>query len=211
VHLLRFEKEAWDSGCHQVAGADEAGRGPLAGPVVVASVSLSCSAATSLAANPLITDSKTLSSKKRAQAYDEITQIPEAVCCLAVIESPRIDEINILQATHEGFRQVLAEMNPSPDFALIDGRPVPDLPCPAQNIIKGDAKSLLIGAASILAKVTRDRIMIQAAETWPEYGFEQHMGYGTAKHLSALREHGPCPIHRRSFRPVSEAMRRADC
>lgn len=206
MHLLRFEEDAWKAGYHHISGADEAGRGPLAGPVVVASLSLTPSASRLLAESSWITDSKKLTALKRSRAYDTIMEIPDAVWSLAVIEAPRIDEINILQATYEGFRRVLAEMDPIPEFALIDGRPVPNLPCAAQNIIRGDAKSLLIGAASILAKVTRDRLMIEAAGIWPEYGFDQHKGYGTAKHLAALRKHGPCPIHRRSFKPVAEAL-----
>ena len=207
MHLLRFEEAIWATGILRVAGADEAGRGPLAGPVVVAAVSLPESSAKRLSKNPLITDSKTLSEKKRELAFDHITQLSDLSSSIAVIDAKRIDEINILQATHEGFRQVLADISPAPDTALIDGRPIPDLPCPAQNIIKGDAKSLLIGAASILAKVTRDRLMKDYALRWPEYGFEQHKGYGTVQHLNALKEHGPCPIHRQSFRPVAEAQR----
>jgi ribonuclease HII len=186
------------TGHSRIAGIDEAGRGPLAGPVVAAAVILPDDYA-----HPTLNDSKQLSHARREILYAEITADPRIHWASAAIEADEIDRINILRATHAAMRLALARLPVAADIALIDGRPVPDFPIPHRGIIKGDSLSLSIAAASIIAKVERDRLMTAHHRTWPAYGFAQHKGYGTAIHLAALRAHGPCPIHRRSFAPVA--------
>ena len=202
--LLRFEEQAWGSGFLHLAGVDEAGRGPLAGPVVAAAISFSpehiraCAGTTYDALN----DSKKLSAIRREHYY-EILQADEAVeIGVGIVEAEEIDRINILRATHHAMAEALKVIQPQ--FALIDGLPVDGLPYPSQSIVKGDSKSLSIAAASVIAKVTRDRLMSEYDTLYPCYGFADHNGYGTPAHLTALKEHGPSPIHRRSFRPVAE-------
>lgn len=176
-----------------ICGIDEAGRGPLAGPVVAAAVVLpkDCQIL-------YLNDSKKLSEKKREMLYDEITQ--KAVAYGIGMASPeRIDQINILQATYEAMRQAVEKLGIYPDILLNDAVTIPGLEIRQIPIVKGDAKSVSIAAASILAKVTRDRMMVQYDSMYPEYGFGRHKGYGTAVHIKALREHGPCAIHRRTF------------
>jgi ribonuclease HII len=182
------------------AGVDEAGRGPLAGPLVVAAVIL----------DPArridgIADSKQLTEADRESLYAKITRRALA-WSVVVVEVDEIDRINIFQATMAGMQRALCALATAPELALIDGNQLPRaLPCPARAIIGGDGTRLAIGAASILAKVTRDRMMQQLDPCHPAYGFARHKGYSTPEHLDALRRHGPCAIHRRSFAPVREA------
>ena len=190
--LMRYERQYAGEGL--IAGVDEAGRGPLAGPVVAAAVIL-YPGAEILGIN----DSKQLSEKKREALYPEIIEKSMAVG-VGIVSAGRIDEINILQATYEAMRKAVSSLCFKPDLLLVDAVTIPGLEGIRQvPIIKGDAKSLSIGAASIIAKVTRDRIMRELDELYPEYGFAGHKGYGTAAHIEALRQFGPCPIHRRSF------------
>lgn len=197
---LELEDELRATGHPLVAGIDEAGRGPLAGPVVAAAVILPAHFS-----HPILNDSKQLSARKREVLYREITA-NETICwASASVEPEEIDRVNILQATHIAMRTAFARLHSRASFALIDGRPLPHFPVPHHGVIKGDSLSLSIAAASIIAKVERDRLMCDLSRTWPGYGFEIHKGYGTAAHLAALRERGPCPIHRRSFAPVARA------
>jgi ribonuclease HII len=186
-----------------VAGVDEAGRGPLAGPVVVAAVILD-------PARPIdgLADSKQLTARRREALYSRITDRALAHAIVSV-EAAEIDRINILQATLAGMTRVLERLALSPALALIDGNRLPkSLPCPARAIIGGDASEPAISAASILAKVARDRILVEYETRWPGYGFAQHKGYPSPAHLAALQRLGPCPEHRRSFAPVRAACLR---
>jgi len=198
--MLRFEEAAWDAGHAKVAGIDEAGRGPLAGDVVAAAVLFRASALAEDWSG--LTDSKQLSEARREEFYQRLTEHPDVIIGTGFSNPKEIDRVNILNATHLAMGRAASVHEDC--FFLVDGRPVPNLPGDSQSIIKGDSKSLFIAAASIIAKVSRDRDMRQAAEKWPEYGFERHKGYGTKIHLEALKQYGPCPIHRRSFRPVTE-------
>ena len=189
--LMRYEREYDSEGL--IAGVDEAGRGPLAGPVVAAAVILHPGAEI-LGIN----DSKKLSEKKRETLYPEILDKAMALG-IGIVSAARIDEINILQATYEAMRKAVEGLCFSPDLLLVDAVTIPGLAVKQVPIIKGDAKSLSIGAASIVAKVTRDRLMRELDAIYPQYGFEGHKGYGTAAHIAALKEFGPCPVHRRSF------------
>ena len=177
-----------------ICGIDEAGRGPLAGPVVIAAVIMP--------RNSMIegvNDSKKVSEKKREKLYEEITSSSIA-WAVGIIDQNEIDDINILNATKKGLTQALTELEQRPDIILVDAlTKIDTLGIPYESIIKGDAKSYSIAAASIVAKVTRDRIMRQWDEIYPQYGFEKHKGYGTALHINAIKEYGPCPLHRRSF------------
>ena len=183
---------------------DEAGRGPLAGPVVAAAAVLPVEWVTEGRPETLLrlNDSKQLTEKIREELFAAIHSETQIHFGIGIIDSAVIDDINILQATHRAMNAALAQLDPPAAHALMDGRLVPTLATPQTAIIKGDAKSHSIAAASILAKVTRDRLMREYHEQWPEYGFAQHKGYGTAAHQAALEQHGPCPIHRRSFAPV---------
>jgi len=189
--LMRYEREYEAEGL--IAGIDEAGRGPLAGPVVAAAVIL-YPGAEILGIN----DSKKLSEKAREALYPEILERSMAVG-IGIVSAGRIDEINILQATYEAMRKAVSQLCFQPDVLLVDAVTIPGIGIRQVPIIKGDAKSLSIGAASIIAKVTRDRMMRELDEVYPEYGFAAHKGYGTAAHIAALKEYGPCPIHRTSF------------
>ena len=203
---LKFEREAFAEQCRCIAGVDEAGRGPLAGPVVAAAVILPTGWITDGPPAPFdqLNDSKQLSEKKRELLFDALTQANDLLFSVAIISPLEIDRLNILRATHVAMRQALQALKRKPDLALIDGLPVRDLGFSQKAIVQGDALSLSIGAASILAKVTRDRLMLEYAKEFPGYGFEAHKGYGTPAHLAALRELGPCAIHRRSFAPVTQ-------
>lgn len=192
--LWHFEHICYDEGFQTVCGIDEAGRGPLAGPV--------CAAAVILPRNLEIeglNDSKKLSEKRREALYEIITR--EAVAYgIAFVDEKEIDEINILQATFLAMRRAAERLAIRPDIALVDGNREPELGgIPVKTIVKGDSLSANIAAASILAKVTRDRFMAEQDAIYPQYGFAIHKGYGTKAHYAALREHGPCPIHRRTF------------
>ncbi len=195
-----YEKEAWAEGFQNVVGVDEAGLGPLAGPVVAAAVLLP----RGFDADG-IGDSKAMTAAAREKAFERITS--EAVCYgIGISERETIDKINILRAAQAAMRAALSELGVAFDFILVDGRPVPDLCARSRAIINGDALSVSIGAASILAKVTRDRIMCELDRQYPHYGFASNKGYHTPEHIAALNEHGPCPCHRRSFAPVSERL-----
>lgn len=194
---LEFEKEHASLGV--VVGIDEAGRGPLAGPVSVGAAIVPPDFS-----HPLIDDSKKLTEKKREVLYDELCEREDLRWAVCLIEAEEVDELNVLRATHVGMARAVEKLGVDPGMCLIDGLKVPGFPHPHVGIVKGDSKSLSIATASIFAKVTRDRVMREAAIRFPEYGFERHKGYGTKAHLEALREHGPCPLHRRSFAPVAQ-------
>ena len=198
---LDLELERISSGYKIVAGVDEAGRGPLAGPVSAAAVILPARFE-----HDLLDDSKKLTEKRRELLYDELTSRDDIIWAHSYAEVDEISEINILKATHAAMARAVLSLSVVPGFCLIDGLPVADFPVKSAGIVKGDGKSLSIAAASIIAKVKRDRLMIQLAEKYPEYGFEKHKGYGTKIHMAALREYGPCPIHRRTFAPVAQLL-----
>ena len=190
---LEYERELVNKGYKLVAGVDEVGRGPLAGPVVAGAVILpkDCDIL-------YINDSKKLSEKKREELYDIIMEKAVAVG-LGYASPERIDEINILQATYEAMREAIKNLSVSPDILLNDAVTIPEVSIKQIPIIKGDAKSISIGAASIIAKVTRDRLMVEYDKVFPEYGFASNKGYGSEAHINALKKYGPTPIHRRSF------------
>lgn len=194
-----FERQFAKEGLSPVAGVDEAGRGPWAGPVVAAAVVLpECDVPVGL------NDSKKLNPARRETLFGEICE-----CCsfgVGIIEPAQIDEINILQATFKAMLLAVKNLPTPPAAVLIDGNLAPPLTLPHKTIKKGDALSLSIAAASIVAKVTRDRLMIEMDDRWPQYGFARHKGYGTAAHAAALKANGPCPAHRRSFKPVAACL-----
>ena len=194
TNLKEIEKDLHQRGFNNICGIDEAGRGPLAGPVVVASVIMP---EDSMIEG--VNDSKKVSEKKREKLYDLI--IEEAISySVAIIGQDEIDNINILNATKKGLTTCVKELDIKPDLIIVDAlNKIDTQGIPYQSIIKGDAKCYSIAAASILAKVTRDRIMREWDKVYPQYGFEKHKGYGTAAHIAAIREYGLCPIHRRSF------------
>ena len=193
IELWTLENEIYAGGVKLLCGVDEAGRGPLAGPV--------CAAAVMLPQNCVIeglNDSKKLSEKKREALYDEILERAVSYgIAFATVEE--IEEHNILGATFLAMNRAIARLDPKPELALIDGNRCTGIQIPSRCIVGGDGKCADIAAASVLAKVTRDRYMLQMAEQYPEYGFEKHKGYGTKAHYAAIREHGPSPIHRPSF------------
>lgn len=182
-----------------MAGVDEAGRGPLAGPVVACAVILK-----EISFREEIDDSKKLTPLKREKAYKEILQ--KAIVGIGIVDEKTIDDINIYQATKKAMEIAIANLTPPPDYVIVDGRMKLATRCPIKCIIQGDSKSLSIAAASIIAKVTRDNLMRQYDKLFPQYGFSRHKGYPTRSHKSALRNHGPSPIHRFSFRPVKEML-----
>lgn len=189
--MCRYEKEHED--CALICGIDEAGRGPLAGPVVAGAVILPKNSRILY-----LNDSKKLSEKRREELFVRIQK--EALAwSVGIAEPERIDEINILQATYEAMRKAIQGLPQKPDLLLNDAVTIPDVEIAQIPIVKGDAKSLSIAAASILAKVTRDHMMMEYDKIYPEYGFGKHKGYGTAAHMEAIRRFGPCPIHRRTF------------
>ncbi|HEY8990377.1 MAG TPA: ribonuclease HII [Luteolibacter sp.] len=196
---LGLESVLWARGIAPVAGVDEAGRGPLAGPVAAAAVILPdgyiC---------PGLDDSKKLSAAKREKVYAALTGDPAVRWAVASADVGEIDSLNILRATHLAMRRAVEGLAVGIGHCLVDGLPVRDFPWPHDGVVKGDGISLSIAAASVIAKVTRDRWMRTAAAEFPEYGFERHQGYGTKDHLHALKTHGPCRIHRRSFQPVAQ-------
>ena len=193
IDLWQYEREAFDAGVKLVCGVDEAGRGPLAGPVCAAAVMLPPGLEI-----PGLNDSKKLTDKKRRELYDVITA--QAVSYgIAFADEKEIDEINFLQATFLAMARAMEKLTPQPELALIDGNRAKDFGLPVRTIVKGDSLSASIAAASILAKVTRDRLMEEYDAQYPQYGFAVHKGYGTKRHYEVLREFGPCPIHRQSF------------
>lgn len=196
---LEHENELRTAGHAVVAGVDEAGRGPLAGPVCVAAVVLP-----EAFDHEVLNDSKKLTVRQRERIFEEITGREDILWHCVVVDVEEIDRINILQATHSGMRRAVKGLPGKVHAALIDGTPVRSFPCHQRALVGGDGLSFSIAAASVIAKVTRDRIMLDLAQQFPEYGFEDHKGYGTPRHMEAIRRLGPCPAHRRSFAPVSQ-------
>lgn len=196
---LKFEQQAYDLGKKYIVGLDEAGRGPMAGPLVVGAVIFPQGYY-----NDKINDSKKLTEKKREELYQIIIQ--EALAYqIEIIDVADVDRLNVYQASKKGMIDAIDHLSIRPDYALTDAMPLDDV-IEHQAIVKGDAKSLSIGAASILAKVTRDHIMNDYAKIYPEYGFEKHKGYPTKQHKEALKAYGVTPIHRRSFQPVIDVL-----
>lgn len=194
------ERAALKAGARMVAGVDEVGRGPLAGPVVAAAVVLDPKRVPKGLA-----DSKALTRERREELFIEI--MAKAEVAFAAASTERIEQINIRGATLWAMTRAVASLGVRPDLVFVDGRDVPPgLPCPAQTVIGGDALVQSIAAASIVAKVVRDRMMARLGETHPHYGFERHMGYGTPEHMAALRAHGPCSHHRRTFAPIAALL-----
>ncbi|MFJ7747027.1 ribonuclease HII [Peribacillus sp. NPDC097295] len=201
LQMSEFERELRKQGFSILAGIDEVGRGPLAGPVVTSAVILPEDFYL-----PGLNDSKKISESKREQFYETIYK--EAISIgVGIVHSEKIDEINIYQATKKAMMAAVNNLSELPDHLLIDAMEL-DIPIPQLSLIKGDARSITISAASIVAKVTRDRMMMEYGVKYPEYGFEKHMGYGTSQHLEALEKHGLTPWHRRSFAPVKEIAAR---
>ncbi len=196
---LFYEQQAAAKGYKVIAGIDEAGRGPLAGPVTVAAVILPVDFE-----HAFLNDSKKLTEKKREALYEELTNDDRILFSVEFITAQEIDRLNILKATHYGMAKAAENLKWKPDYCLIDGLPVPNFSFPHEGIVKGDGKSLSIAAASILAKVSRDRYMLELAAKYPNYGFEKHKGYGTKLHMAAIEKHGPIAEHRRTFAPVSQ-------
>ena len=193
IDMWQIEQECFDRGVQVICGVDEAGRGPLAGPV--------CAAAVILPANleiPGLNDSKKLTDKRRRELFPIIKE--QAIAYgIGLASHEEIDEINILQATYLAMERAIAQLSVKPDMALIDGNRAKDFGIPVRTVVKGDSLSASIAAASILAKVTRDDLMLEAAKAYPQYQFDVHKGYGTKAHYAALIEHGPSPIHRMTF------------
>lgn len=189
--MQEFEREARNAGHTRIAGVDEAGRGPLAGPIVAAAVVLG---------NPLtgLDDSKRLTAAQRDSLFERLHDESHSIG-VAVISAEDIDAIGIQSANYKAMLDAAADLPAPPDFLLIDGFEVPSCPWPQRRLIKGDRRSASIAAASIVAKVTRDRLMVELDAQFPHYGFARHKGYGTKQHLEALARYGPCPVHRRSF------------
>jgi ribonuclease HII len=206
---FRYEVELLERGLTRIAGVDEAGVGPLAGPVFAAAVMFPvCWMRRGLPA-PLreVNDSKQLSPEMREELFAELTSRAEIHYAVARVEAPTIDEINILRATHRAMNLALTQLQPAPEHALIDGLRVKTMAFPHRAIVAGDSLSYSIAAASILAKVSRDRCMLELDQLYPGYGFAEHKGYGTARHVAAIKALGACPIHRRSFAPLRPAAR----
>jgi len=201
---FRYERELLERGCTLIAGVDEAGRGPLAGPVVAAAVIFPAAWIVDGLPRALwgLNDSKQLTPEERDIYFAKLTARPDVRYGIACCDNTLIDEINILQATFRAMNDALLQLHPAPLHVLVDGNQVSSVRWPQTPIIDGDAKSYSIAAASVLAKVTRDRMMLEYDRQWPQYGFAEHKGYSTEKHLAALVEHGPCALHRKSFSPM---------
>ena len=199
-----FERELWQGGLLSVAGVDEAGRGPLAGPVVAAAAALPPEWLAGGLPESLegLNDSKQLTIEQREKFFAVLTGRPDVRWAIGQADSDEVDRWNILQATHQAMNSALAQLRPAPQHVLVDGTRVKSLRFPQTPLVQGDARSYSIAAASVLAKVTRDRLMLAFDRQWPDYGFATHKGYGTPQHLAALAALGPCPIHRRTFTPL---------
>jgi ribonuclease HII len=198
---FRYEKKLRATGVARIAGIDEAGRGALAGPVVAAAVVLP-----EKFRHRRLNDSKQLAPELREQIYSDLVSNPEVRWTIGIIDSVEIDRINILRASHRAMRLAITGLIDPPEHVLIDGLPVIPFPFPQTAVVDGDCISLSIAAASVIAKVTRDRMMRDFCAQFPQYCFHQHKGYGTELHLLELHEFGPCPIHRRSFEPVAQPL-----
>jgi ribonuclease HII len=198
---FRYERRLRTTGVARIAGIDEAGRGALAGPVVAAAVILP-----EKFRHRCLNDSKQLAPELREEIYSDLVSNPEVRWTVGIIDSIEIDRINILRASHQAMRLAITTLTGPPEHVLIDGLPVIPFPFPQTAIIDGDCISLSIAAASVIAKVTRDRMMRDFCAEFPQYCFDQHKGYGTELHLLKLHEFGPCPIHRRSFEPVAQPL-----
>ena len=198
---LRHEIALRARGCQHIAGIDEAGRGPLAGPVVAAAAILPEGFR-----HDALDDSKKLTERQRERIYAELTSREDIVWAAAIVHSDEVDRLNILRATHEAMRRAVAALTVAPGHVLIDGLPVRPFPIEQTALVGGDGLSFSIAAASVIAKVTRDRLMVAMDAQHPGYDFARHKGYGTPQHLARLRAHGPSPIHRRSFLPVAQAL-----
>lgn len=201
---FKFEREILDRGIQRIAGADEAGRGPLAGPVTAAVVCFPADWIRGGIPRKLfgLNDSKQLTGDERLKYYDFLTTSAEVSFAITSVDVETIDTINILRASLKAMDEALRQLNPLPEHTLVDGPHIFSLTCPQTPLVDGDAKSFSIAAASVLAKVTRDRIMAEYDKQFPQYGFGNHKGYSTPEHLKALQEFGPCPIHRKSFAPI---------
>jgi ribonuclease HII len=209
VDRFEFERALWTRGLTRIAGVDEAGRGPLAGPVVAAAAILPPRWAESGLPRELhgLNDSKQLTAAQREQFSAYLIACGEVQYAIGQVGAGQIDAINILRATHRAMNEAMAQLRPAPEHALVDGRPVKTMIVPQTAIVQGDARSYSIAAASVLAKVARDHLMVEFDRQWPKYGFAEHKGYGTEQHLAAIAAHGPCPIHRRSFAPLRPVQR----
>lgn len=203
---FQFELECLSNGFTRIAGVDEAGRGPLAGPVFAGAVLFPEEWIRHGLPEELreINDSKQLTHARRERLFEALISRPEILRGIASVDASVIDQINILQATHRAMNLALEQLIPTPAFVLVDGNPVGSIRLPCKAIVKGDALSYSIAAASILAKVSRDRLMLEYDRQYPGYGFAKHKGYGTAAHLAAIQKLGPCPIHRMSFAPIRQ-------
>jgi ribonuclease HII len=198
---FKHERNLFKAGIQRVAGIDEAGRGPLAGPVVAAAVVLP-----QKFRHKRLNDSKKLTAPAREEIYAELTSSVEIHWHVVAVGVEEIDRLNILRATHHAMRLAVQGLQTAPEHVLIDGLPVHPFPLPQTALVDGDALSFSIAAASVIAKVTRDRIMVEMHALYPEYDFAQHKGYSTRDHIARLHKHGPCPIHRRSFEPVAQRI-----
>ncbi len=199
--MLRWERDLHAQGVCHLAGVDEAGRGPLAGPVVAAAVMLPYPFR-----HDSLDDSKKLSPTQRTQIYEELTTDRRIQWAVGEASVAEIDQLNILQATALAMQRAITTLAPQPEHLLVDGRPMRGLSIPQTAVIRGDGCSFSIAAASVIAKVTRDRIMLALHAQYPQYDFARHKGYGTAAHRAALVQHGASPVHRRSFAPVRHAL-----
>jgi len=204
ANRLAHERELWRKGATIVAGVDEAGCGPLAGPVVAAAVVFPHAWLEAGLDRKLrgLNDSKQLTEEQREKFFSILTAHPDIGFAIASVDAETIDRINILEAAHRAMSLALDQLQPPPQHVLVDGRPVKSMPFPNTALVKGDARSYSIAAASVLAKVTRDRMMREFDQLYPGYGFAEHKGYGTPQHLDALQRLGACPIHRKSFAPL---------
>lgn len=199
---FEYEEALRQSGIQIIAGIDEAGRGPLAGPVVAAAVILPAGFR-----HDQLTDSKKLTGSQRETIFLELTSRTDVCWTASVVEPDEIDRINILRATHQAMRRAAAALAMQPQHVLIDGLPVRPFPFPQTALVKGDARSFSIAAASVIAKVTRDRLMLELDARYPVYGFARHKGYGTELHLERLRTYGASPVHRKTFAPVARQLK----